>query len=160
MVSYRQYFRLLFYLCFKKVSFCGKKSRQSNKEGWESVEWKLPFHFSPQRAGTGREGGFTPGPNTTPGATEQNQNQERPVTWSQLAPSAPGHRGTLGQEFSGKSLHCLPARRPLLTSSTQENRDLSVSTPVEWEHGPSLTMCQGCAKETTPLGCGSVLLSL
>lgn len=46
----------IFYLFIFKVSFCGKKSSQSNKEGWENVERKLPFHFFPQSAGIGEEG--------------------------------------------------------------------------------------------------------
>lgn len=29
------------------------RSRQSNKEGWENVAWKLPFPFFPQSAGIG-----------------------------------------------------------------------------------------------------------
>ena len=45
MVSYRQYFRLLFYLFIFKVSFCGKKSSQSNKEGWENRGTETSFSF-------------------------------------------------------------------------------------------------------------------
>lgn len=43
----RQYFHLLLYLFIFKVSFCGKKSSQSNKERWESAEWKFYFFRHP-----------------------------------------------------------------------------------------------------------------
>lgn len=107
------------------------------------------FSFFPPKCRDWR-GGVTPCPHITPGSTELTRNQERLVTCGlERRDQTPSHRWARGQEFSGRSLHCLPVPAPAPTSTWH---GFSASTPGEREKGPPLTMGPGCAKETTRLG--------
>ncbi|XP_061255044.1 uncharacterized protein LOC133236841 [Bos javanicus] len=137
----RQYFHLLFYLFIFKVSFCGKKSSQSNKERWEHVEWKFSFSPPPPPLpkvhGTGEEG------EGSPRVLTSLQGQQEPRKAGDVLPGAQG---------SDLNTHMSPRTPPSQSPRLLRPAPGRVLGFHIWRMGEGRSSCnEPRAKETTCL---------